>query len=169
MRFASLRQIITMTLLWTATLYGVDYVKRPRPLGEIMSPPESIPASASKPRVTLALDRLCCSNCLDDLRRTVAKFPWAASGRAITLDRPEGLTKLIIDPKTERVLGVGIVGVGAGERRARCRVCDRPNRDLRCAALSVGGRPPARLFSGRNRADTAHRGTSRIRGCAMAR
>jgi dihydrolipoamide dehydrogenase len=45
----------------------------------------------------------------------VAKFPWAASGRAITLDRPEGLTKLILDPKTERVLGVGIVGAGAGE------------------------------------------------------
>jgi dihydrolipoamide dehydrogenase len=45
----------------------------------------------------------------------VAKFPWAASGRAITLDRPEGLTKLILDPKTERVLGVGIVGTGAGE------------------------------------------------------
>ena len=45
----------------------------------------------------------------------VAKFPWAASGRAVTLDRPDGLTKLIIDPKTERVLGVGIVGVGAGE------------------------------------------------------
>ncbi len=46
---------------------------------------------------------------------TVAKFPWAASGRAITLDRPEGMTKLIVDPKTERVLGVGIVGAGAGE------------------------------------------------------
>jgi len=45
----------------------------------------------------------------------VAKFPWAASGRAITLDRPEGLTKLLIDPQTERVLGVGIVGAGAGE------------------------------------------------------
>jgi dihydrolipoamide dehydrogenase len=45
----------------------------------------------------------------------VAKFPWAASGRAITLDRPEGMTKLIFDPQTERVLGVGIVGVGAGE------------------------------------------------------
>lgn len=45
----------------------------------------------------------------------VAKFPWAASGRAITLDRPEGMTKLLIDPQTERVLGVGIVGVGAGE------------------------------------------------------
>jgi dihydrolipoamide dehydrogenase len=45
----------------------------------------------------------------------VAKFPWAASGRALTLDRPEGMTKLLIDPETERVLGVGIVGVGAGD------------------------------------------------------
>jgi len=45
----------------------------------------------------------------------VAKFPWAASGRAMTLDRTEGLTKLLIDPQTERVLGVGIVGAGAGE------------------------------------------------------
>jgi len=44
-----------------------------------------------------------------------AKFPWAASGRAITIDRPEGMTKLIFDPHTERVLGVGIVGAGAGE------------------------------------------------------
>jgi dihydrolipoamide dehydrogenase len=45
----------------------------------------------------------------------VAKFPWAASGRAVTLDRPEGMTKILFDPQTERVLGVGIVGVGAGE------------------------------------------------------
>ena len=45
----------------------------------------------------------------------VAKFPWAASGRATTLDRPDGLTKLVVDPETERILGVGIVGTGAGE------------------------------------------------------
>jgi dihydrolipoamide dehydrogenase len=45
----------------------------------------------------------------------VAKFPWAASGRAMTIDRTEGMTKLLIDPETERVLGVGIVGAGAGE------------------------------------------------------
>jgi dihydrolipoamide dehydrogenase len=45
----------------------------------------------------------------------VARFPWAASGRAMTIDRTEGMTKLIIDPQNERVLGVGIVGVGAGE------------------------------------------------------
>ena len=45
----------------------------------------------------------------------VARFPWAASGRALTIDRTEGMTKLIVDPQTERVLGVGIVGAGAGE------------------------------------------------------
>jgi len=45
----------------------------------------------------------------------VARYPWAASGRAMTLDRTDGLTKLIIDPDTDRVLGVGIVGAGAGE------------------------------------------------------
>ena len=45
----------------------------------------------------------------------VAKFPWGASGRAITVDRPEGLTKLLVEPKTGRILGVGIAGSGAGE------------------------------------------------------
>jgi hypothetical protein len=45
----------------------------------------------------------------------IAKFPWAASGRALTLDRTDGLTKLVIEPGAERVLGVGIVGPGAGE------------------------------------------------------
>jgi dihydrolipoamide dehydrogenase len=45
----------------------------------------------------------------------VAKFLWGASGRALTLDRTDGLTKLIIEPETERVLGVGITGVGAAE------------------------------------------------------
>jgi dihydrolipoamide dehydrogenase len=46
---------------------------------------------------------------------TIAKFPWGASGRAITLDRTDGLTKLVIDPDSERILGVGLVGPGAGE------------------------------------------------------
>jgi len=45
----------------------------------------------------------------------VAKFPWGALSRAITVDRPEGLTKLVLEPKTGRVLGVGIAGSGAGE------------------------------------------------------
>ena len=45
----------------------------------------------------------------------VSKFPWGAIGRAITIDRPEGLTKMVLDPTTGRVLGIGIVGSGAGE------------------------------------------------------
>ena len=45
----------------------------------------------------------------------VVRFPWSASGRALSFDRPDGLTKLIVEPETERILGVGIVGAGAGE------------------------------------------------------
>ncbi len=45
----------------------------------------------------------------------VVRFPWAASGRAITMDRTDGLTKLIVDAQTKRILGVGIAGAGAGE------------------------------------------------------
>jgi dihydrolipoamide dehydrogenase len=45
----------------------------------------------------------------------VGRFPWAASGRALTLGRTDGLTKVLIDPDTHRVLGAGIVGHGAGD------------------------------------------------------
>jgi dihydrolipoamide dehydrogenase len=51
----------------------------------------------------------------DGRKVAVARFPWAASGRAITLDRTDGLTKLMLDPETGRILGVGLVGPGAGE------------------------------------------------------
>lgn len=45
----------------------------------------------------------------------VARYPWAASGRAMAIDRTEGVTKIIVDPQTERVLGVGICGPNAGD------------------------------------------------------
>jgi dihydrolipoamide dehydrogenase len=45
----------------------------------------------------------------------VAQFPWAASGRATAVGRTEGLTKWIIDPPTQRIIGCGIVGIGAGD------------------------------------------------------
>ncbi len=49
--------------------------------------------------------------------RTIKKasFPWAGSGRALSLARTEGTTKIIIDPATDRILGIGLVGAGAGE------------------------------------------------------
>ncbi len=50
-----------------------------------------------------------------NIKIKVARFPWGASGRATTLNRNDGVTKLIIDPETDRVLGMGIVGSGAGE------------------------------------------------------
>ena len=49
------------------------------------------------------------------IKVSIAKFPWGASGRAQTLGRGEGLTKLIIDPESERIIGVGLTGPGAGE------------------------------------------------------
>lgn len=45
----------------------------------------------------------------------VLKFPWAASGRAVSIARTEGLTKMLVEPESKRVLGVGICGAGAGE------------------------------------------------------
>jgi dihydrolipoamide dehydrogenase len=51
----------------------------------------------------------------EKIKYEVAKFPWAASGRAITLDRNDGVTKLIIDPDSERILGIGICGPNAGD------------------------------------------------------
>lgn len=45
----------------------------------------------------------------------ITRFPWAASGRAATLGRPHGLTKIIFDAETERILGMGITGYGAGD------------------------------------------------------
>ncbi len=54
-----------------------------------------------------------------------SKFMWGGSGRALTADRPDGVTKLIVDPETERILGVGMAGVGAGELIAEACVALR--------------------------------------------
>ena len=52
---------------------------------------------------------------IENMEVEVVKFPWAASGRAVSIDRTDGLTKYIVEPETGRVLGVGIAGYGAGE------------------------------------------------------
>ena len=71
----------------------------------------------------------------------VAKFPWAASGRAMTLDRTDGLTKLILDPQTERVLGMGIVGAGAGELIAEGTLAVEMAASARDIALTIHAHP----------------------------
>jgi dihydrolipoamide dehydrogenase len=71
----------------------------------------------------------------------VVKFPWGASGRATTLGRNEGLTKLILDPATDRVLGVGIVGVNAGEMIAEAVVAVETAAVARDLAESIHAHP----------------------------
>ena len=61
----------------------------------------------------------------------VAKFPWAASGRALSFDRTDGLTKMLIDPESDRVLGVGICGAGRGRVDCRSRAGAGNGRDRR--------------------------------------
>ena len=50
-----------------------------------------------------------------EIKYEVAKFPWSASGRATTLGRMDGVTKILVEPDTQRILGIGICGPGAGE------------------------------------------------------
>jgi dihydrolipoamide dehydrogenase len=71
----------------------------------------------------------------------VQKFPWAGSGRALTLGRREGLTKLIIDPDSERVLGVGMVGVEAGEMLAEGMLAIEMSASARDLALTMHAHP----------------------------
>jgi dihydrolipoamide dehydrogenase len=71
----------------------------------------------------------------------VVRFPWAASGRAMTLSRTEGLTKLVLDPETERVLGVGIVGAGAGELIAEGVLAVEMGASARDLALIIHAHP----------------------------
>ncbi len=72
---------------------------------------------------------------------TVARFPWAASGRALTLDRTDGMTKLVLDPRTERILGVGIVGPGAGELISEAVVAVEMGANAQDLALSIHPHP----------------------------
>lgn len=71
----------------------------------------------------------------------VGRFPWAASGRATTLDRYDGVTKIIADPETQRVLGVGIAGPGAGELIAEGVLAIEMAATVKDIALSIHPHP----------------------------
>ncbi len=70
-----------------------------------------------------------------------ASFPWAASGRALAMGREDGLTKLLFDPQTKRILGAGIVGVNAGELLAETVLAMEMGADLEDLALTVHAHP----------------------------
>lgn len=76
-----------------------------------------------------------------NIQVNVAKFPWAASGRALTYDRTDGMTKLILEPDTDRILGVGIVGHGAGELIAEGVVAVEMGANAKDLALCIHPHP----------------------------
>jgi dihydrolipoamide dehydrogenase len=71
----------------------------------------------------------------------VAKFPWAASGRAATIGRSDGLTKLIVDAASGRVVGAGIVGPGAGELIAEAALAIETAVTAEDLALTIHAHP----------------------------
>lgn len=70
-----------------------------------------------------------------------ASFPWAASGRALAVGRDEGITKLLWDPVSKRIIGAGIVGVNAGELLAETVLAMEMGADLEDLALTVHAHP----------------------------
>jgi dihydrolipoamide dehydrogenase len=70
-----------------------------------------------------------------------ASFPWAASGRALSVAREEGLTKVLYDPQTMRILGSGIVGVNAGELLAESVLALEMGADMQDLALTIHPHP----------------------------
>lgn len=75
------------------------------------------------------------------IEHTSHRFPWAASGRAQTLARTEGVTKIIVEPKHGRVLGIGICGAGAGEMIAEAVVAIEMGATARDLAESIHAHP----------------------------
>jgi len=70
-----------------------------------------------------------------------AAFPWAASGRSLSMGRSDGLTKLVLEPETNRVLGAGIVGVNAGELLAEAVLAIEAGLDAEDIALTIHQHP----------------------------
>jgi dihydrolipoamide dehydrogenase len=69
------------------------------------------------------------------------QFPWAASGRALSVGREEGFTKLLFDPDTERLIGAGIVGVNAGELIAEAGLAIEMGSDAADIGLTIHAHP----------------------------
>jgi dihydrolipoamide dehydrogenase len=70
-----------------------------------------------------------------------ASFPWAASGRSLSLGRSEGVTKLLYDPKTKRILGAGITGPNAGELIAEAVLALEMGADMEDIGLTIHSHP----------------------------
>jgi dihydrolipoamide dehydrogenase len=75
------------------------------------------------------------------LKYGVGKFPWAASGRALGIDRSEGVTKLLFDPSTKRIIGAGITGPQAGDLIAECALAIEMGAEAADIGLTIHPHP----------------------------
>ena len=94
-------------------------------------------------KIQASIDRI---NARIEAKRTnrevsIVQYPWQASGRAIAIGRTDGMTKWLIDPATDRVLGCGIVGAGAGELIAEAVVAIEMGCTARDVAESIHPHP----------------------------
>jgi dihydrolipoamide dehydrogenase len=76
-----------------------------------------------------------------DLNYGVGKFPWAASGRSLSLNRNEGMTKSLFDNDSKRIIGCGIVGPGAGDLIAEAALAIEMNADAEDIGLTIHPHP----------------------------
>lgn len=76
-----------------------------------------------------------------NIRHEKATFPWAASGRALSMGREEGMTKLLFCPDTKRILGAGIIGVNAGDLIAEASLAIEMCCDVEDIALTIHPHP----------------------------
>jgi dihydrolipoamide dehydrogenase len=71
----------------------------------------------------------------------LVKFPWAASGRAVSMNESKGFTKILIDPDSERILGAGIVGKNAGDLISELVIAIEMGATVEDVALSIHPHP----------------------------
>ena len=76
-----------------------------------------------------------------EIKYEAVKFPWAASGRATTIGRSDGVTKILVEPDTQRILGIGICGPGAGELIAEGVLAIEMGANLTDLKLSIHPHP----------------------------
>ncbi|MGZ8849022.1 MAG: hypothetical protein ACXW3E_01780 [Thermoanaerobaculia bacterium] len=121
---------MALSLLWTATLYAVDFAMHPRPIAAVMSPPVAeVLGPGNTPRVSLWFSHLCCSGCLNDLRSALVGLPWVGvvhlaegnlperSAADAGLLRPQGFTNRL-DIEVGRLDAVDFVALESAVRRA---------------------------------------------------
>ncbi len=77
----------------------------------------------------------------DGIQYEKSVFPWAASGRALSIDRDEGMTKILWDPETKRILGAGITGTNAGELIAEAVLALEMGADVDDMSLTIHPHP----------------------------